>query len=238
MLGFGSWLAPERAQKLDACVDRLRQKGEGFRFALESLGGRRLEIEGRAVSGRAVMRIRDVSGDRLEAIRLRERLVATIAELDALRAILNAIDSPAWLRDHEDRLTWVNAAYVRAVEAADPTDAILHGTELLERSTREASALTRATGAIWRSRTAAVAAGQRRTLDIVDAPTVTGSVGIATDVSEFESMRGDLDRQMQAHARTLDLLSTSVAMFRQKPADPKCVENFRIARMLIDESLV
>ena len=213
VLGFGSWLAPERAQKLDACVDRLRQKGEGFRFALESLGGRRLEIEGRAVSGRAVMRIRDVSGDRLEAIRLRERLVATIAELDALRAILNAIDSPAWLRDHEDRLTWVNAAYVRAVEAADPTDAILHGTELLERSTREASALTRATGAIWRGRTAAVAAGQRRTLDIVDAPTVTGSVGIAADVSEFESMRGDLDRQMQAHARTLDLLSTSVAMF-------------------------
>ncbi|MHB8883759.1 MAG: sensor histidine kinase [Methylovirgula sp.] len=213
VLGFGSWLAPDRAQKLDACVDSLRQKGEGFRFALESLGGRRLEIEGRAVSGRAVMRIRDVSGDRLEAVRLRERLVSTIAELDALRGLLNAVDSPAWLRDHESKLTWVNAAYVRAVEAADPTDAILHGTELLERSTREASALTRATGAIWRGRAAAVAAGQRRTLDIVEAPAPAGSVGIATDISEFEAMRGDLDRQMQAHARTLDLLSTSVAMF-------------------------
>ena len=85
VLGFGSWLAPDRAQKLDDCVERLRQKGESFRFALESLGGRRLEIEGRAVSGRAVMRIRDVSGDRLEAVRLRERLVSTIAELE-LRA--------------------------------------------------------------------------------------------------------------------------------------------------------
>lgn len=216
VLGFGSWLAPDRAQKLDACVDRLRQKGEGFRFALESLGGRRLEIEGRAVSGRAVMRIRDVSGDRLEAVRLRERLVSTIAELDALRAMLNAIDSPAWLRDDEDRLTWVNAAYVRAVEAADPTDAILHGTELLERSTREASALTRAVGAVWRGRMAAVAAGQRRIFDIVEAPAAAGSVGIATDVSEFEAMRGELEQQMQAHARTLDLLSTSVAMFDRR----------------------
>ncbi|QXX76318.1 PAS domain-containing sensor histidine kinase [Methylovirgula sp. HY1] len=213
VLGFGSWLTPDRAQSLDACVDSLRQKGEGFRFALESLGGRRLEIEGRAVSGRAVMRIRDVSGDRLEAVRLRERLVSTIAELDALRGLLNAVDSPAWLRDHDSRLTWVNAAYVRAVEAADPTDAILHGTELLERSTREASALARATGAIWRGRAAAVAAGQRRTLDIVEAPAPAGSAGIAADISELEAMRGDLDRQMQAHARTLDLLSTSVAMF-------------------------
>ena len=213
VLGFGSWLSPDRAQKLDTCVERLRQKGEGFRFALESLGGRRLEIEGRAVSGRAVMRIRDVSGDRLEAVRLRERLVATIAELDALRAMLDAIDSPAWLRDQEDKLIWVNTAYVRAVEASDPADAILRGAELLERSTREASALTRATGAVWRGRAAAVAAGHRRLLDIVEVPAATGSVGIATDVSDFEAMRADLDRQMQAHARTLDLLSTAVVMF-------------------------
>jgi signal transduction histidine kinase len=213
VLGFGAWLAPDRAQKLDSCVDRLRQKGEGFRFALESLGGRRLEIEGRAVSGRAVMRIRDVSGDRLEAVRLRERLISTIAELDALRAMLDAIEAPAWLRDREDRLTWVNAAYVRAVEAVDATDAVLHGTELLERGTREASLESRTKGTVWRGRAAAIAAGQRRILDIVDVPVSIGSVGVGTDISEFEAMRSDLDRQMQAHARTLDLLSTAVAMF-------------------------
>jgi signal transduction histidine kinase len=216
VLGFGSWLAPDRAQKLDDCVDRLRQRGESFRFALESLGGRRLEIDGRAVSGRAVMRIRDVSGDRLEAVRLRERLVPTIAELDALRSMLNAVDAPAWLRDHEDRLTWVNAAYVHAVEATDAADAILRGTELLEHATRDASLQTRSTGAVWHGRAASVAAGQRRLLDIVDVPVAIGSVGIATDVSEFESMRADLGRQMQAHARTLDLLSTAVVMFDRR----------------------
>lgn len=216
VLGFGSWLAPDRAQKLDDCVDRLREKGEGFRFALESLGGRRLDIEGRAVSGRAVMRIRDVSGDRLEAVRLRERLVTTIAELDALKAVLNAIDSPAWLRDQNERLSWANAAYVRGVEAADVTDAVLHAAELLERPTREASAETRHKGAVWRGRAAAIAAGQRRILDIVDVPVAVGSAGIAMDMSEIEAMRAELDRQMQAHAATLDLLSTAVAMFDRR----------------------
>jgi signal transduction histidine kinase len=216
VLGFGSWLAPDRAQKLDDCVDRLRQKGEGFRFALESLGGRRLDIEGRAVSGRAVMRIRDISGDRLEAVRLRERLVTTIAELDALRAVLNAIESPVWLRDHDERLSWANAAYVRGVEAADVTDAVLHATELLERPTREASAETRRTGATWRGRAAAIAAGQRRMFDIADVPVAVGSAGIALDVSDMEAMRAELDRQMQAHAATLDLLSTAVAMFDRR----------------------
>src|SRR5579872_719067 len=99
VLGFGSWLAPDRAQKLDDCVERLRLRGESFRFAFESLGGRRLEIDGRAVSGRAVMRIRDVSGDRLEAVRLRERLISSLAEIDALRAMLDTMATPAWLRD-------------------------------------------------------------------------------------------------------------------------------------------
>lgn len=216
VLGFGAWLAPESAQQLDTCIDRLREKGESFRTALESLGGRRLEIEGRAVSGRAVMRIRDVSGDRLEAVRLRERLVATIAELEALRAMLDALEAPAWMRGHDERLSWVNAAYVRAVEAVDVSDALLNNTELLERPTREASRQARGTGAVWRGRAATVTAGQRRITDIIDVPVDIGSVGIAIDVSAIEAMRVDLDQQMKAHARTLDLLSTSVAMFDRR----------------------
>ena len=213
VLGFGSWLAPERAQKLDDCVERLRLRGESFRFAFESLGGRRLEIDGRAVSGRAVMRIRDVSGDRLEAVRLRERLMSSMAEIDALHAVLDTIAAPAWLRDLDDRLAWVNSAYVQAVEAEDAADAILRGIELLERGTREVAAERRGTGAAWHGRAVAVAAGQRRILDIVEVPVATGAIGIAQDVTENETMRADLDRQMQAHARTLDLLSTAVAMF-------------------------
>jgi signal transduction histidine kinase len=260
VLAFGSWLAPDPAQQLEACVEKLRMRGEGFRCSVESLGGRTLEIDGRAISGRAVMRIRDVSGDRLETVRLRDRLMRTLVEIEALRGLLDSIAHPVWLRGADDKLRWVNAAYVRAVEAKDSGDALSRGTELLERSTRDAAAEARVNAAVWHGRTPAVAAGQRRLLDIIDVPLNMGSAGMATDVSEIEAVRADLDRQMQAHARTLDQLSTSVAIFDrskrlvfhnaayrqlwsldqafvdQHPTDSEILDKLRIAGLLPEQA--
>jgi signal transduction histidine kinase len=213
VMAFGAWLPADVAQKLDHYVDTLRARGESFRMAAESLSGRHFEIDGRAISGRAVMRIRDVSGDRLEAIHLRETLTRRLSELDALRTMLDAVAEPVWMRDLQNKSIWLNTAYVRAVEAKDAAEAMERGAELLERTTRDASALERAKGAIWRGRAPAVVAGGRRMLDIVDVPVELGSVGIARDVSELEDIRADLERQMQGHARTLDQLSTAVAIF-------------------------
>jgi signal transduction histidine kinase len=216
ILGFGFWLPPDSAQQLEACVERLRSRGEAFHFNTESLAGRTLELDGRAISGRAVMRIRDVSGDRLEAARLRERLLRVYNEIDALHALLDSTSYPVWLRDRDEKLAWVNAAYVRAVEAKDAADALVRGTELLERTTRESAIEARRTGAIWRGRAAAVTAGQRRLLDIVEVPVTLGAAGIAIDVSQIEALRADMDRQTKAHAATLDQLSTAVAIFDRR----------------------
>jgi signal transduction histidine kinase len=213
VLGFGAWLAPDLAQKVEHHVERLRERGEAFRLSVASLAGRHLEIEGRAVGGRAVMRVRDVSGDRLEVIRLRDRHSRIMTELQVLRAMLDAIPNPVWMRGEQGELAWVNAAYVRAIEAADPDDAIARSVELLEQPARTAAAEARGNGTMWHSRTQAVMAGERRTLDVIDFPTEFGSSGMATDVSELEAMRSDLERQMQAHVRTLDQLTTAVAIF-------------------------
>ncbi|MGH6843067.1 MAG: hypothetical protein ACREDV_13455 [Methylocella sp.] len=72
VLAFASWLPPGMAQIVDNFVARLRARGESFRATVASLDGRHLEIEGRPVSGLAVLRIRDVSGDRRDAVRLQE----------------------------------------------------------------------------------------------------------------------------------------------------------------------
>lgn len=260
VLAFGAWLPAAVAQKLDDCVDRLRARGESFRLAVESLSGRHFEIDGRAIGGRAVMRIRDISGDRLEAMRLRELLARRLSELDAFRAMLDSVADPAWMRDSDGKLVWVNAAYTRAVEAKDAADAVGRGIELLERTTREMSAQKRATGVAWRGRSPAVVAGSRRTLDIVDVPVEPGSIGIARDVSELEAVRADLERQMQGHARTLDQLSTAVAIFDrskrlvfhnaayrqlwsldqafvdQHPSDSEVLDHLRVASMLPEQA--
>ena len=216
VLGFGSWLPPDLAQQLDVRVAKLRERGEGFRLPVVSLGGRHLETEGRAVAGRAVVRIRDVSGDRLEASRLREQLSRTSGDLDALHGLLDSIRYPAWARDGLGKLAWVNTAYVRAVEAQDARDAISRSVELLESPARESAAASRAQLQVFRGRAAAVMAGWRSSLDVVEVPREDCATGIAFDTSELEAARADLTQALTAHARTLDQLATAVAIFDRR----------------------
>jgi signal transduction histidine kinase len=215
VLGFGSWLAAGPAQDLEHCVERLRSRGESFRLALVSQTGRHIEVDGRAVGGRAVMRLRDISGDRLELIRLREIHAHMLAELDGLRAMLDAVPNVVWVRGADGKLTWVNTAYVHAVEARDLRDALARGLELLDSPARAEAAKTRANSTVWHARVPAIVAGKRHMLDVIDVPASAGSVGLASDLSEIEAARADLVRQMESHARTLDQLSTAVAIFDQ-----------------------
>ena len=260
VLGFGAWLEPALAQRLDDCVERLRRRGEGFRMSLVSLAGRHLEAEGRAIAGRAVLRIRDVSGDRLELLSLRQRHSELGAQADALRAMLDSIAAPAWTRDAEGKLTWVNAAYARAVEVKDPTEAVAKGVELLDRDARETSRRTIEGGETWRARLPGLVSGARRLLDIVDVPTRAGSVGYAQDLSELEAVRDNLEQQMESHTRTLDQLPTAVAIFDghkrlvfhnaayrqlwalpqnfldQGPTDPEILDRLRAERRLPEQA--
>ncbi len=213
VLGFGSWLPPKSAQEFEVCVERLRHRGEGFRLSLTSTSGRHLEAEGRAVGGRAVLRIRDVSGDRLELARLRERHGKVLTELDSLKTLLDSVPNAVWMRDQEGKLTWVNAAYARAVEAADPHEAVLRGVELLDRAARDAAIASQRQSSIWRARALASVASERRMLDVVELAAPGGSAGQAIDLSELEQIKADLGREMEAHKRTLDQLSTAVAIF-------------------------
>ncbi len=213
ILGFGTWLPPAAAQSLEHAVDRLRARGEGFRMALATLSGRHVEAEGRAVAGRAVLRIRDVSGDRLELTRLREHHARTVNEFDALKGMLDVIPDTAWMRNAAGSLVWVNAAFAKAVEARDAADAVARNLELLDQPARAAAAASRADGKPWMARSSAVVAGGRHLLHVVDVPTQACSAGIAIDLSELESARAELQSQMASHARTLDQLSTAVAIF-------------------------
>ena len=190
ILGFGTWLPPAAAQDLEHAVDRLRARGEGFRLPAVGVSGRHLELEGRAVGGRAILRIRDVSGDRLDLTRLRERHTQVLDEIEALRAMLDVIPDPAWMRDAEGRLVWVNVAFAKAVEAKDANDAVLRNLELLDQAARAASSEARQGGKPWIARSSAVVAGQRHLLQVVDVPSDKCSAGIAIDLSELEGRAG------------------------------------------------
>ena len=65
ILAFSGWLDPETAARAEGMVASCWRAAKAFRTTA-SLSGRHLELAGRAIGGNAVMRIRDISGDRLE----------------------------------------------------------------------------------------------------------------------------------------------------------------------------
>ncbi len=213
VLAYGAWLAPAAAQELEGYVERLRRTGESFRLPVASLAGRHLETEGRAAGGRAVMRIREVSGYHLQLSKLRQRYDETNIETESLKALLDSTPQPMWMRDGNERLIWVNSAYAAAVEAADRADAVGRGTELLDRPARDGARAARRANQGYRERVHGVVAGERHLLDVVELPAPIGSVGQATDLSELEQVRADLAGQMKSNTQTLDQLSTAVAIF-------------------------
>jgi len=209
LLSFGAWLSRDDALAMALAVERLRAHGEGFARSLTTTAGRRIEVEGRAVAGRAVMKLRDASAIERRLADMRSGHDALKSEADALRALIEALPSPAWLRDAAGRLTFVNAAYARAVEAHDSEAAAGLGFELLEPAAR--AEVARAGGAPVRL--AAVVTGRRRSLDVIEVPAPRGRAGIGIDATEIEALRRELARLAEAHRLTLDQLATGVATF-------------------------
>lgn len=259
VLAFGTWLEPDKAQAMERAVDALRANGEGFAMQLMTLNGRVIEADGRAIGGRAVLRLRDVSGLKRDWAELNARHEKLTSDVESLRALIDALPSPVWARDIAGTLVFANAAYAKAVEAKDPADALGRGVELLNRSARDDASRARAAGKAYVGRVPAIVAGARRTFDVLDVPTRKGSAGIGIDATEAEATRAELKRLGDAHRRTLDQLATGVAIFTadqrltfyntayrslweldqgfldQNPTDAAILDQLRTARRLPEE---
>ncbi|MEX0851960.1 MAG: PAS-domain containing protein [Bauldia sp.] len=212
-LSFSAWLKPESAGRLDRLVSRLRSHGEPFAGVVTTTTGRMVETRGRTVGGSAIVRFRDLTGERLARARIEQRYGELAAEVETMRAMLAGTPMPIWLRDDKRSLVWVNAAYASAVEAADTDDAVGRGLELLDTATRRVMAAGHTGGRVFTKRVPAIVAGARRIFDITDIASEEGSAGIGVDVTELEAARAALRREVDFNARTLDMLQTAVAIF-------------------------
>ncbi len=256
---FDSWLAPDQARSIARAVEALRARGIGFAMTVTTRTDRLIEADGQAIGGRAVLRLRNVSGIRQELGDLMVRHQKQIDEADALRTLVDAVDVPIWTRDADGQLVFANRAYVRAVEARDAADVVERGVELFDRASR--TGLLRAQEATqpYAGRLAAVVMGARRSFAVHSVPTRSGSSGIGIDITEADRMRADLARMTEAHRRTLDQLAIGVASFGsnqklafcnaayrslwdldagfldQEPTDSAVLDRLRAARKLPEE---
>src|SRR5690606_10014482 len=120
---------------------------------------------------------------------------------------------PIWMRDSARRLSWVNAAYVRAVEAKDREEAVSRNIELLDHRQRAEAEACNARQEPYSRRAPAVIAGRRAMIDIFETSHESLSGGVAIDMTELAQLRDELQQQTKAHAMTLDQLPTAVAIF-------------------------
>ncbi len=213
ILAFGTWLPPEPALQMDHAVDALREHGEGFLLNLTTSNGYAIEAMGRAIGGQAIVRIRELSGLRKELAETNLRHKTLSAETEMLRGFAAAAPWPIWAKGAKGGLGYANAAYARATEATSVADAIDRNLELLDSDDR--SDLDRALNGTqaFTARLPIVIGGERRTYDVHALKVGEGSVGIAIDAGEATALRAALVRMAEAHRRTLDQLSSGVAVF-------------------------
>jgi signal transduction histidine kinase len=213
VLAFGTWLPPEPALQMDHAVDALRETGEGFLLNLTTANGQAFEAMGRAIGGQAIVRLRELGGLRRELAETNLRHKALLEETEMLRGFAAAAPWPIWARRATGGLAYANAAYARATDAASVTDAIGRDLQLLHSDDRGEMERALDGNAAFTARLPIVVGGERRLYDVHALKVDGGRAGIAIDASEATALREALVRMADAHRRTLDQLSSGVAVF-------------------------
>jgi len=181
-------------------------------------------------------------------------------EVVGLRAMLDTLSHPIWIRERSGQLSWVNEQYTYAVDAERPNDVVSSQIEIVDLNLQAEILQTLKKNEVFQIRVPVIVSGQRRILDIVETPLASGSIGYAIDVSDLEATRNDLQRQMASHVLTLDQLPTAVAIFdekqhllfcnlayrtlwqfdevftRSKPTDNEILDHLRDARRLPEQA--
>lgn len=215
ILRFGHWLDGKSAQSLKTALDQLFANGRAFNVILKTLANGTVEAEGRAAGGRAVLRLKDIAGYKLELSSIHGQHAVLAREIRSSRALLNTLPMPVWLRAEDGRLTWINSAYIAAVDAQSESEVLERQIELLESRQRKSVAKSVAQGESYRARVHLVAGGERRPHDIVVLPVDGVTAGAAIDVTAIETVQGELEREIAAYDRTLHRVETAVAIFNR-----------------------
>lgn len=213
ILRFGNWLEHSSAESLKSGLDRLFRDGRAFNAILKTLASGRIEAEGRAVGGRAILRFKDVSGFKAELAHLLDQTSDLARDVQTSRKLLDAIPMPAWLRASDGRLNWVNTAYVTAVEAASEQEVLERQIELLESRHRKRAEQHLSHGESFKDRAHLVVNGVRKPHEIIALPAGRASAGVAIDITAIEDAEVKLEQQISAYDRTLHRVETAVAIF-------------------------
>ena len=216
LLHFGAWLEAASADELKLGLDTLFSIATPFNLLLRTTAGGHIEADGRAAGTRAVVRLRDLVGQKRELMRILDQHRELSRNITASRALLNALPVPIWLRDGDGRISWSNGAYVTAVDAEDAAQVQDRQIELLESRQRNILKDLARQGlpAVPSARRMHLNVnGERRPHDLFIIPIGEQMATAAFDVSDLARAESELARLRAANDQTLDRVATGVAIF-------------------------
>ncbi len=209
---FSRWLDEESIGAVTNGLGVLRSAGTPFNIALKTLDGELVEADGRVAGGIATMRIRPLSGERRDTKELMFDARRLGKQVERLSAMLDKAPFPIFLRDEAAQLIWVNQAYLDAVEQSDIEHVISNNISLIDREAfKPISAPSGEQRAVLRG--AAVVAGAKRMLELVEVPFDNTTASFALDMTRLADTRKELDRRIRSHASTLNKITAAIATF-------------------------
>jgi signal transduction histidine kinase len=218
-------LDPQDAAALAREITAAQKAGKSFSLPVRGQGSARTLLvrgapaaPGLAASGGVALWIFDATESQSEIEALRGHVEQLRDAVEALAGIVEAAPLPMWHRTPDLRLSLVNSAYVRAVDATSAADVIRNGTELVEAANgltpQRAAAQAVENDALLERAVPATIDQERRTLRIVDVPLgKAGVAGFALDQHDLELARTETRRLEEAQRDLLDRLSAGVARF-------------------------
>ncbi|HPE30789.1 MAG TPA: PAS-domain containing protein [Parvularculaceae bacterium] len=207
---------PEDIKKLREKVRELRAHGIPFSGSIVTTEGRAIEADGRVAGGQVALWLTDPAARMAEDSGLVGKVRERTADLHGALAMLDRAPMPAWRRDTALALTWVNKAYVDAVEAQNAAAVLKDQTEL-DPAARKIAEKAASERKPVDGRIIVNIRGERRVLKVTETPMHhAGDAslgGFAIDTTELDKTRNELRQHIEANRRTLDEIPAAVAMF-------------------------
>ena len=218
-------MSREDLEGLTRDVNLAQKSGSSFTRAIKVRGSdKALLIRGGladqkiAPNGSALLWIFDATDSEGQIEKLRDEKEQARAAFDALSALIEAAPVPMWHRDSDLRLTLVNSAYIKAVDAEDGARVVADGIELIETidgvSPTSVAAQAKEKNQPVERIVATTIGGERRMTQVVDVPLGrSGIAGYAIDIQELEDARKEQRRFGESQRDMLDKISAGVVQF-------------------------
>lgn len=206
----------DEPQTLQSKINDLRSHGVAFSGAVVTPDSRSIEVDGRVAGGQVALWLTDPAARMAEDGAIFGAFHERAADLHGSHALLERAPFPAWRRNAEFELVWVNRAYTEIVEATSPLDVIKQQIEL-DPALKKLSANAVGNHKPEEGRVIVNSAGERRVMKVIETPLHGSSDaaigGYALDATELDKAKIDLRQHIEANQRTLDQIQTAVAIF-------------------------